>query len=84
MRLACWGQRVLDWPVNVTILCLCVVFLFLCLCRADVNVQKILSLDYASQMERNKAVKADMIKKLQKREGDTGSSYVQSECMICR
>lgn len=48
-------------------------------CRADVNVQKMLSLEYASQREHNKMATADMIEKLQGREGDTGSSHVQSK-----
>ena len=48
-------------------------------CRADVNVQKIVSLDYASQREHNKVTTAAMIKRLQEREGDTGSTVVQSE-----
>ena len=48
-------------------------------CRADVNVQKMLSLDYASQREHNKLATANMIQRLQEREGDTGSTLVQSE-----
>ena len=43
------------------------------------NVQKIVSLDYASQREHNKVATAAMIKRLRKREGDTGSTVIQSE-----
>ena len=43
------------------------------------NVQKMLSLNYASQREHNKVATANMIQQLQEREGDTGSSLVQSE-----
>ena len=43
------------------------------------NVQKMLSLDYASQRERNKVTTAAMVQRLQEREGDTGSTVVQSE-----
>ena len=49
------------------------------LCRADINVQKMLSLDYASQREHNKVATAAMIERLQEREGDNGSTVVQSE-----
>ena len=48
-------------------------------CRADVTVQKLLSLDYASHKEHNKVATAAMIQRLQEREGDTGSTVVQSE-----
>ena len=48
-------------------------------CRADTNVQKMLSLEYASQREHNKVATADMIERLQERGGDTGSNRVQSE-----
>ena len=48
-------------------------------CRADENVQKMISLQYASQSEQNKVAKASTIQQLQKRGGDTGSAHVQSE-----
>ena len=43
------------------------------------TVQKLLSLDYASHKEHNKVATAAMIQRLQEREGDTGSTVVQSE-----
>ena len=43
------------------------------------TVQKLLSLDYASHKEHNKVAMAAMIQRLQEREGDTGSTVVQSE-----
>ena len=45
------------------------------------NVQKMLSLEYANQREHNKVATADMIGRLQERGGDTGSNHVQSECL---
>ena len=47
------------------------------LCRSSEDFKKIYKLEFASKQEWNKKIKAEMIKKLQQRDGDTGSTSVQ-------
>ncbi len=49
---------------------------------ASENVKKAYSLEFASKREQNKDKIADIRKQLQIREGDSGSSAVQSMIMI--
>ncbi len=49
--------------------------------RADSQVQRIFSLDMASEREHKKAAVADTIGQMQARPGDTGSTTVQSEIL---
>ena len=45
--------------------------------RSSEDFKKIYRLEFASKQEWNKKIKAEMIKKLQERDGDTGSTPVQ-------